>query len=42
MVLSVHQSHRDTNGNGVFNPGVDTYLTSTTTDASGNYSFTGL
>jgi uncharacterized repeat protein (TIGR01451 family) len=34
--------YRDSNGNGVFNPGVDTYLSSTTTIAGGYYTFTNL
>ncbi len=34
--------YRDVNGNGVYNSGVDTLVTSTTTSSTGQYAFTGL
>jgi uncharacterized repeat protein (TIGR01451 family) len=36
------QLYQDTNGNGVFNPGVDTYLSATTTITNGFYLFDNL
>jgi uncharacterized repeat protein (TIGR01451 family) len=34
--------YADSNGNGVFNPGIDTLIATTTTNSFGNYSFSGL
>lgn len=43
MVESVNVDlYQDVNGNGMYDAGTDVYVSSTTTDASGNYLFTGL